>query len=47
MWVKLCICFKQFAVENEELSQHLSAAKHAQRQLTAEVLRAIYNKSTH
>lgn len=27
----------QFAVENEELSQHLVAAKDAQRQLTAEV----------
>lgn len=29
--------FPQFAVENEELSQHLVAAKDAQRQLTAEV----------
>nr|XP_055075174.1 trafficking kinesin-binding protein 1 isoform X1 [Misgurnus anguillicaudatus] len=28
---------KTFAVENEELSQHLAAAKHAQRQLTAEL----------
>ncbi|XP_057211016.1 trafficking kinesin-binding protein 1 isoform X1 [Triplophysa rosa] len=28
---------KTFAVENEELSQHLSAAKHAQRQLTTEL----------
>lgn len=29
--------FSQYAVENEELSQHLVAAKDAQRQLTAEV----------
>ena len=27
----------QYAVENEELTQHLGAAKDAQRQLTAEV----------
>lgn len=30
--------FVQYAVENEELSQHLLAAKDAQRQLTAEVV---------
>lgn len=28
----------QYAVENEELTQHLGAAKDAQRQLTAEVM---------
>lgn len=31
------VCF-QYAVENEELTQHLVAAKDAQRQLTAEVI---------
>lgn len=39
----------QYAVENEELTQHLSAAKDAQRQLTAEVslklLRKVWNTS--
>ncbi|KAI4888060.1 hypothetical protein NFI96_019629 [Prochilodus magdalenae] len=34
--VHQCVCF-QFALENEELSQHLGAAKDAQRQLTAEL----------
>lgn len=32
-----CLCV-QYAVENEELTQHLVAAKDAQRQLTAEVI---------
>lgn len=31
------LAFFQCAVENEELAQHLGAAKDAQRQLTAEV----------
>lgn len=31
------LCILQYAVENEELTQHLGAAKDAQRQLTAEV----------
>lgn len=32
------MCVLQYAVENEELTQHLGAAKDAQRQLTAEVM---------
>lgn len=31
------LLYLQYAVENEELTQHLGAAKDAQRQLTAEV----------
>lgn len=35
--IQICMRCLQYAVENEELSQHLAAAKDAQRQLTAEV----------
>lgn len=35
--ILFCLCCLQYAVENEELTQHLGAAKDAQRQLTAEV----------
>lgn len=35
--VLFCLWCLQYAVENEELTQHLGAAKDAQRQLTAEV----------
>lgn len=31
------VCYFQYALENEELTQHLGAAKDAQRALTAEV----------
>lgn len=41
----VCVCFCQFAIENEDLSQHLSAAKDAQRQLTTEALYFKHNKS--
>lgn len=33
----ICLVCCQYALENEELTQHLGAAKDAQRQLTAEV----------
>lgn len=36
------VCVLQYAVENEELTQHLGAAKDAQRQLTAEVMSALW-----
>lgn len=36
--VGMWMCILQYAVENEELTQHLGAAKDAQRQLTAEVM---------
>lgn len=35
----------QYALENEELTQHLGAAKDAQRALTAEVTRALKRTS--
>lgn len=37
----------QYAVENEELSQHLVAAKDAQRQLTAEVTPRLHRRFFH
>lgn len=37
--------FFQYALENEELTQHLGAAKDAQRALTAEVTRALKHTS--
>jgi len=39
----LCVC-SQYAVENEELTQHLGAAKDAQRQLTAEARQPAANQ---
>lgn len=45
MCMCVCVCFCQFAIENEDLSQHLSAAKDAQRQLTTEALYFKHNKS--